>query len=114
MSIILFSDAGLPTDAGQLCHIGELLIDDNALGPIFHFVLWSSRKAHCPSKSTGAAEIIAVGEGAQIGKIIAKVNCVLLSMKLDLIIEIDSNDLLTMLTANANRLISRLEVMLVK
>lgn len=98
ISIIVFCDAIRSGDAGQLSHIGVLLIDEFACGSIFRIISCSSRKARFPVKSTGAAETIAAGEDIEIGKTNARVYFLLLPMKIDLIIVVDSKDLYTTLT----------------
>lgn len=98
-SIVVFCDAGRPAEAGQLCNIGGLLVDDFSCGSIFHVISWASHKAHRPERSTDAAETLAAGEGIDTGKIIVKVYKLLLQVKLDLVITVNSKDLYTTLTA---------------
>lgn len=98
VSVVVFCDAGRSAEAGQLCHIGGLLIDDLAYGSIMHIVSWSSLKAHRPVRSTAAAETIAADEGIDIGKSLASVYSLLLRMPTALIIVVDSKDLFTTLT----------------
>lgn len=98
VSIVVFCDAGRTSDAGQLCHIGGLLLDDLRAGSIFHAISWASHKAHRPVRSTGAAEIMAAGEGVDIGKILTQVYKTLLHAAINLIVVVDSKDLYTTLT----------------
>lgn len=98
VSIVVFCDAGLTLDAGQLCHIGGLSVDYLRAGSIFHAISWTSHKAHGPVHSTGAAEIMAADEGVDIGKILTRVYKTLLQVAINLIVVVDLKDLYTALT----------------
>lgn len=102
LSVVVFSDAGRTCGHGQLCFIAGLLIGDFRQGSIFHTVSWSSRKSKRPVKSVGAAEILAAGEAIDEGKIIAQAYSILLGMKMDLLIALDSKDLFQSLSTQRN------------
>lgn len=91
-------DAGTNDDAGQLCHLGGLLIDDLVYSSILHVISWSSHKSRRPVKSTGAAETFAAGEGIETRKLLADAYCTLLQAAIDRTIVVDCKDLYTTLT----------------
>lgn len=61
-------------------------------------MFWSSHKARGPVKSIGAAEKLAAGEAIDIDKVIRCLYERVISVKINLVIAVDSKDLYTTLT----------------
>lgn len=101
-SILVFADASKLPEHGQLCYIAGLLIGDLSKGSVYHTLSWTSHKSKRPVKSIASAEILAVGEAIDEGKIIARSYEALLGIKTELWIVLDSKDLYTTLTTCRN------------
>lgn len=97
-TLLAFCDAGRLVGAVQICHIGELLLDDLNVGSTFHEIACFSHRAHRPVRFTGAAEIILAGEHIDIGKIIAQTHSLLLALHTPLVVVVESEDLFKSLT----------------
>ena len=92
VSLVVFADASRQTDHGQLGSISGLLFGELDEGSTSHVISWSSRKSRRPVKSIGAAEILAVGEGIDEGKMLRGAFSMLLGIEIDLIVVLDSKD----------------------
>ena len=93
ISVVIFADAGRPSDHGQLAYIAGLLIGDLKQGSIFHTVGWRSHLSMRPTKSSGSEETLAAGEAIDDGKIIAATYNLLLGEGIPLLIGVDCKDL---------------------
>ena len=102
VSLVVFADASRQTDHGQLGCISGLLFGDLDEGSTFHVISWSSRKSRRPVKSIGAAEILAVGEGIDEGKMLRGAFSKLLGIEIDLLVVLDSKDLFDTLSTCRN------------
>ena len=93
LSVVMFSDASKTADKSQLGYIGGLLIGELHDSSLFHTLTWSSHRSSRPVKSVGAAEILAAGEAIDESKALVQALSVLLNMKIDLKLLLDSRDL---------------------
>lgn len=98
----ILSDAGRHAENGQLCYIAGLLIDEMAIGSIWHVLSWSSRKAKRPVRSIGAAEILAAGESIDEGKNLARTLSDIHGIHVNLFVVVDSRDLFPSLKTQRN------------
>ena len=102
ISVCVFADAGRLCDQAQLFYICGIL-----LGPLenyspFYTVSWMSHKSRRPVKSIAAAEILAVGEGIDEGKMIKYALSDILGIEIKLIAVTDSKDLFNSLYTQRN------------
>ena len=102
VSALVFADAGKTEDHGQLSYIGGILLGPLKKGSRFYPLSWSSRKSKRPVRSIGAAEILAVGEAVDEGKVIKSVTSNLLGTNVKLLVATDSKDLFNALSTQRN------------
>lgn len=101
-SIVVFADAGRHESHGQLCYISGLLLGPLCKESTFYTLSWASHKSRRPVKSIGAAEIMAVGEAIDDGKVLKSALSTILGFKLQLTVITDSKDLYTSLSTQRN------------
>ena len=102
VSIVVFADAGKTGDHGQLSFIGGLLLGPLTKGSNFYPLSWSSHKSRRPVRSIGAAEILAVGEAIDEGKILKSVVSSIVNANVKLLVATDSKDLFNALSTQRN------------
>ena len=101
-SLLVFADASKLPEHGQLCYLAGLLFGRLEKGSTFHALSWASHKSKRPVKSIASAEILAVGEAIDEGKILAKAYEELIGVQTELWIILDSKDLYETLTTCRN------------
>ena len=102
LSVVMFSDAGRPSDYGQLGYIGGMLLGPLKQGSIFHILTWRSHQKSRPTKSSGSAETLAAGNAIDDGKLIVDTLNILLAVGIHLIVAVDCKDLFTSLSMCRN------------
>ena len=102
ISAVVFADAGKTEDHGQLSYIGGILLGPLKKGSHFYPLTWSSHKSKRPVRSIGAAEILAVGEAVDEGKIIKSVTSAIFGINVKLLVATDSKDLFNALSTQRN------------
>ena len=102
VSVAVFSDAGRQSDNGQLRYVAGVLVGPLAQGSVFHVLSWMSHKSKRPTKSIGAAEILAASEVIDEGKTLKAALSALLMIRVPLIVAVDSKDLYTSLSTRRN------------
>lgn len=95
---MVFTDAGRPSDGAQLSTICGLLIGNLEEGSFYHTISWASHKSKRPVRSIAAGEILAAGEGIDEGVMLKRAYSLLLGIKAELIVVLDSKDLYTSLS----------------
>lgn len=98
ISVVIFSDAGRPSDYGQIGHIGGILLGPLTQGSIFHTLSWRSHLSSRPTKSSGSAETLAAGDEIEKGKIIVDTLNILFCDGNHLVFVVDSKELFTSLS----------------
>lgn len=102
VSVVVFADAGRIEDHGQLSYLTGLLLGPLDKGSHFYVLSWTSHKSKRPIRSTAAAEILAVGEGIDEGKVIKSIMQMIFNRKIKLMVITDSKDLFTSLSTQRN------------
>ena len=102
VSIVVFADAGRQSDYGQLSYIAGILVSPLVQGSVFYVLSWMSHKSKRPTKSIGAAEILAASEAIDEGKTLKRALSTLLRITVPLIVAVDSKDLYTSLSTRRN------------
>lgn len=102
VSAVVFADAGKCDDHGQLSFIGGILLGPLKKGSQFYPLSWSSHKSKRPVRSIGAAEILAVGEAIDEGKLIKSAVSHALCANVKLLVATDSKDLFNSLSTQRN------------
>lgn len=97
-SQLWFSDAAKTSNAGQLCYLAGLLVDDMQCRSIFQTIAWTLHKAKRAVKLADAAETLSAGGAIDLGRGIATPYRALLNGDTDLVIAVDSKDFLNTLT----------------
>ena len=102
VSAVMFADAGKTEDHGILSYIGGILLGQLKKGSQFYPLSWSSRKSKRPVKSIGSAEVLAVGEAIDEGKILKSVVSTIIGVNVKLLVATDSKDLFNSLSTQRN------------
>ena len=102
ISVVMFSDAGRPSEHGQLGYIGGILLGPLRQGSIFHTLTWRSHLSNRPTKSSGSAETLAAGDAIDDGKLIVDTLNILLTDGIHLVVVVDCKDLFTSLSTCRN------------
>lgn len=98
ISILLFANAGRPSEYGQLGYVGGLSIGPIAHGSYFHTLTWTSHLSKRPTKSIASAELLAAGAAIDQSKQIAQAYKILLNIDVHLCVVVDSKDLFSSLS----------------
>ena len=93
ISMLVFSDAGRPSDYGQLGYLAGVLIGDLKKGSVFHPISWRSHLSSRPTKSSASAETLAAGDATDDGLLLVSSLELILNTKINLTVAIDSKDL---------------------
>lgn len=102
LSVVVFADAGRVTIHGQLSYLAGLMLGPLEKGSTFYTISWTSHKSKHPTRSTAAAEILAVGEGIEEENTIKSMIYMALGFKVKLMVITDSRDLFTSLSTQRN------------
>lgn len=102
ISAIMFADAGRNQDVAQISIIGGILLGPLKKDSPFYALTWASHKSKRPVRSIGSAEIIAVSEAIDEGKVIKNASSQLLGIDVPLIVATDSKDLYSSLSTQRN------------
>lgn len=73
-----------------------------SVGSLFRVLSWPSYKENRPVRSIGAAELLAVGEAIDEGKILTRTVAMILDVNVPLLISQGSKDFLTCLSTHRN------------
>lgn len=84
ISVLMFADAGRPSEFGQLAFVGGLLIGPLEKGSVLHTLSWKSGLSKRPVKSIGSAEVLAAGISIDEGKLLSSVFKILLGIDIAL------------------------------
>lgn len=98
LSVLVFSDAGRPSEYGQLGNVCCLFFGALQQNSIAHTLSWSSRLSKRPAELSGSAEVFAASCAIDDGKLLVEALNVLLQMHLSLRVVVDSKDLFESLT----------------
>ena len=98
ISVLVFADAGKPSESVQLSTLWGVLIGSVQEGSFYHTVSWSSHKSKRPVRSIAAGEILAAGEAIDEGIMLKRTFSLLLDLSVELIFILDSKDLYTSLS----------------
>ena len=88
----MFSDAGRPSEHGQLGYIGGILLGRLKQGSIFHPLTWRSHLSNRPTKSSGSAETLAAVDAIDDEKLIVDTLNILLTDGIHLFVVVDCKD----------------------
>ena len=102
LSVVMFSDAGRPSEYGQLGYIGGIFLGPLKQGSIFHILTWRSHLSSRPNNSSGSAETLAAGVTIDDGKLIVETLKILLAGGVHLIVVFDCKNLFTLLSTCRN------------
>ena len=102
VTVCVFADAGRLQDHGQLSFLCGVLLGPLVIDAPFYTVSWISHKSKRPVRSTAAAEILAVGEAIDEGKVVKATLSELLGISLKLMVLTDSKDLYNSLSTQQN------------
>lgn len=100
--MLLFTDASKIDDVGQLGVVEGILIGGLKKDNVYHILSWLSHKRKRPVISVPAAEILAVAEGIDEGKMLAQAYSELFDIDINLQLCVDSKDLLSSLCTQRN------------
>ena len=102
MNVCVFADAGRQCDHGQLSYVCGLLLGPLEKGSTFYTLSWMSQNSRRTVKYVAAAEIVAVGEAIDEGKMAKFALQDMLKIDVHLIVVTDSKDLYNSLSTQRN------------